>query len=247
MNLGQIYAECGRLLNDPQNDRWSQATLLSRINDATMDVLILTNSLKTKETLSTIAGQTAVQLDTDVIDVIRVDIKRGDGSWFKLNGYLRDQLDFNFPNWQQISNGEPRAYWWDGTNQQINLVPPPDSNNAFVTALRVWEIQKPSDLANSTDIPFDSNAAMIPYHGAIVHDVVADCWMDDGTPEALAKSRFHRSGTMSRPGQFENEIMKIKAHFDTPEDIPVKILWRKQGGRASQDGVLNTKSNPLNL
>ena len=54
----------------------------------------------------------------------------------------------------------------------MNLVPAPDAANAISSGLRVWEIQKPADLVNSTDVPFGSNTAMIPYHGAIVHDVV---------------------------------------------------------------------------
>lgn len=246
MNLSQIYTECGRLLNDVGNSRWPQATLLDRINGAMTDILILTNSVKTLETLTPTVSTSAVQLNTKVIDVIRVVIQRTDGSLFKLRGYLRDQLDYEFPNWQQLTDGEPLAYWWDGTNQQLNLVPKPDSANAIASGLRVWEIITPTDLANTTDVPFDSNAAMIPYHDAIVHDVVAKCWMDDGTPEALAKSKFHKSGTMSHPGEFENEIMKINSKFDAPEDIPARILWRPQGGRASRVGLI-TKENPLNL
>jgi hypothetical protein len=246
MNVAELNAEIGRLLNDPQNQRWTTDVLLSRMNDAMTDILMLTNSVKTLETLTPVASTHTVQLSTNVIDVIRVNITRTDGNIYKLRGFLRDQLDFEDPNWQQRTEGEPICYWWDGTNQQINLVPAPDADNAIASGLRVWEIQTPTDLVNTTDIPFDSNAAMIPYHGAIVHYVVATCWMDDGTPEALGKSKFHMTGTLSRPGMYESEIMKINSKFDTPEDIPSRILWRPEGGRASKAGVLS-KSNPLNI
>jgi hypothetical protein len=243
MQVSDFYSEIGRKLGDPNNERWTQGVLLERMNRSQTKILILTNAVKTKETLTATASTATVQLDTDVIDIIRVDIQRTNGDWVKLRGYLRDQLDFEFPNWQQEDEGEPQCYWWDGTNQQINLVPAPDSANAISSGLRVWEIQKPADMSASSDQPFGSNAAMIPYHTAIVEDVVADCFEDDGTPEALAKSRYHRSGIMSNPGNFEKEIMRINAKFDTPTDIPSRILWRPQGGRVG--GNVTTKSNPL--
>lgn len=243
MLVSELYAEIGQLLGDRNNDRWSQEVLLSRINIAVTKILIYTNSVKTKETLTAVAGTDTVQLDTDVIDIIRVDVQRTNGLWVKLRGYLRDQLDFEDPNWQQTDDGEIQAYWWDGTNQQLNLVPAPDAANAITNGLRVWEIQKPADLVLPADIPFDSNAAMIPYHMAICYWVAAQCFMDDGTPEALAKSRFHRSETMSRPGNFERELMQINAKFDSPEDIPARILWKPQGGRTGSSSWISKGSS----
>lgn len=244
MDVSSMYSEAGRLLNDPNNDRWSQSTLLTRFNLAQTKVLAYTNSVKTLETLTPVASDPEVQLDTDVIDIIRVDIVRSDGSIFKLKGYLRDQLDFDYPNWQQLDDGEPLAYWWDGTNQKINLVPAPDAANAITNGLKVWEVQNPVALSVSTDVPFSSNAAMIPYHLAIVHWAVAQCWMDDATPEAMAKSKFHRSGLMERPGQFELEIQRILAKFDAPKDIPARILWKPAGGRLGNRGT-DRKATPI--
>ena len=210
---------------------------------AQIAVQAYTNAVKTKETLTPVAATATVSLDSDVMDIIRVDIQRTSGDWVKLRGYLRDQLDFEFPNWQQEDDGEPKLYWWDGTNQQINLVPAPDSANAISSGLRVWEVQKPADMDDSADVPFSSNAAMIPYHMAIAHWTVAQCWLDDATPEAIAKSKTHRSGVLLRPGLFELEIKKILAKFDVPEDIPARILWRPQGGRVGSSGM--SKTNPL--
>lgn len=237
MDVSAMYGESGRLLNDPNNDRWSQAVLLSRFNLAQVAVLAYTNSVKTLEQLTPVAANPEVQLDTDVMDLIRVDIVRSDGNIFKLKGIFRDELDFYYPNWQNSNDGEPITYWWDGTNQKINLIPAPDAANAITNGLRVWELQKPTDLSASSDVPFGSNTAMIPYHLSIVHWAVAQCWMDDATPESLAKSKFHRSGLMDRPGQFELEIKKILAKFDVPADIPARIKWKPQGGRASNSSV----------
>lgn len=244
MDVSSLYSEIGKLLGDPNNDRWSQATLLTRMNLAATKILVLTNSVKTLETLTPTASTNEVQLDTDVIDIIRVHIKNSSGEWKPLDGIFREQLDFDDPDWQQRDDGEPVRWAWDGTNQQIILVPAPSSEWAQTNGLRVWEIQKPADMSSSSDVPFSSNAAMIPYHMAIAYWTAAQCFMDDGTPEALAKSRFHRSEMMARPGNFEREIMSINAKFDAPEGIPARILWRPEGGRATKSGFI-TKSNPL--
>jgi hypothetical protein len=154
-------------------------------------------------------------------------------------------LDFQDPNWRNRDTDEPLAYTWDGTNQQLILVPAPSSEWAQTDGLEVWEVQKPADLDDSADVPFASNNAMIPYHLAIVYWVVAQCWIDDGTPEALGKSKFHRSDDFSRPGKFENEIQKLWKKFDTPKDIPARILWKPEGGRLGTRA--QAKSNPLGI
>jgi hypothetical protein len=244
MDLSAMYAESGRLLGDPNNERWVVATLKTRLNLAMTVVQALTNAVKTLETLTPVAGTEEVQLDTDVIDVVRVHIKNSSGEWFPLSGILKDQLDFEAPNWQQMEDGMPRRFSWDGTNQKLLLIPAPSSEWAVSNGLRVWEIQRPVDLSATTDVPFSTNTAFIPYHMSLVHWTVAQCWMDDGTDEALKKSRFHRSDDFSRPGKFEMEVKKIWNKFDAPEAIPARILWRPQGGRASGIGT-RSKANPL--
>ena len=243
MLVSDIFSEAGKLLGDPNNERWSQATLLTRLNIAQTKVLAYTNAIKTLEMLTPVVSTAAIQLDSDVIDIVRVWLMDSSGNWKKLEGTLVDQLDFDNPNWQNLSDGEPETYWWDGTNQKINLVPKPSAQWANANGIKVYEIQNPTDLTATTDTPFASNAALIPYHMALVYWVVSECFMDDGTPEALAKSKFHRSGLISRPGNFENEIQLIRGKFDVPEDIPVRILWRPTGGRASKNA--SSKSNPF--
>jgi hypothetical protein len=246
VNLGQIWAECGRLLNDPNNDKWSQSVLTFRANQAQTIVQNYTKAVKTKETLTPTANNPEVSVDSDTLDILRVVLTLSNGHKKVLNGINREELDFRFSNWQDWDAGEPEMYWFDATNGKINLVRAPDSANATTSGLAVWEVLKPADVSVSTDTPFDSNTPMIPYHLSIVHWTVAQCWMDDGTPEALAKARFHRSGSLDRPGEFEKEIMRIRKDFDVPTDVPSHIMWRPQGGRLAKWGKIS-KSNPLGL
>lgn len=244
MNLEGIWAECGRLLNDPINDRWSQAVLTSRANEAQTIVQALTKAVKVKETLNTVADTQEVTVNTSSIDILRVVMTLPNGDKKIIEGLSREELDYRYPNWENMGSREPDVYFFDASNAQINLVPSPDSVHAGVNTLEVWEVRKPEDMDAGADIPFDSNIPMTPYHLSIVHWVVAQCWMDDGTPESLAKSKFHKSGMLERPGEFEKQIMLIRADFDNPTDVPARILWNPQGSRLGRTNRLS-KSNPL--
>jgi hypothetical protein len=244
MNLEGIWAESGRLLNDPNNDRWSQAILTTRANEAQTIVQALTKAVKVKETLTPVADTQEVTINTGSIDILRVVLTLANGNKKPIEGLNREELDYRYPNWENMGSGEPDVYFFDATNAQINLVPAPDSIHAIASSLEVWEVRKPADMDDAADVPFDSNVPMTPYHLSIVHWVVAQCWMDDATPESLAKSKFHKSGMLERPGEFEKQIMLIRADFDNPTDIPTRILWRPQGGRLGRTNRLS-KSNPM--
>ena len=242
MNLSELQQEIGRLLNDADNTRWSASILTTRINEAQTIVQGYTRALKTDDTLTPTANTQAVTLDADTMDIIRVVIQRQDGDQFQLEGTTEDDLDFDYPNWRNLDAGEPKAWFYKGSNQTLNLVPKPDANNAISNGLIVTGIHKPPSLSASSDIPFNSNNQLVPYHMSIVHWVVAQCYLDDGTPEALAKSKFHRSGAMARPGEFETQIMRILAQFDSPQ-VPTRIKFRLQGGRIGP--YYPSKTNPL--
>ena len=163
MNLSQIQAECGRLLGDPQNDRWSAATLLTRINLIQTEVQGYTSAVKTDESLTPVAGTATISVNADTMNIIRATKTLSDGVTVKpFPGINREELDFLYPDWKQWQQGEPLYWFYDATDQQINLVPTPDSANAISSGITVWESRKPADLSASTDTPFDSNNQMIP-------------------------------------------------------------------------------------
>jgi hypothetical protein len=242
----ELWAEEGRLLNDPNNERWITSVLQARNNQAQTIVQGYTSAVKVKETLTPTADTAPVTINSSSLDIMRVTLTLPSGQVKPIEGIAREELDYRYPNWENWTSGEPSLYWFDGSNSQINLVAKPSAAYALTDALKVWEVRKPADMTAGTDTPFDSNTPMVPYHLAIAHWTVAQCWLDDGTPEALAKSRFHRSGALERPGEFEKQILRIREDFDTPVDIPARILWRPQGGRLGRGGV-RSKSYPFSF
>lgn len=248
MNLSQLQAECGRLLNDPLNTRWSTDVLTTRINFAQTEIEGFTQAIKTTVAFTLTAGNSDLSVGS-VMSIYRVLHTRSDGSIVPLLGITTEELDFRDPNWRQYNPGEPRYWILNEGSLTITLVPAPDANNVVTNGLKIAKIIKPADLVNPTDSPFDDptgTGPMLPYHISIVHWVVAQCWMDDGTPESLAKAKFHRSGDMLKPGQYELQLARITSEFDVPDLTTSHVLFQPQGGRIGQWFIPN-KTNPFDF
>lgn len=246
MDRDALDAEIGRLLNDPNHDTWSTSVLHSREDLAQTEITGYTNSVKTKETLTPTADTAEVTVSELTIDIVRARWTLPNGEKKPLDGTPRAELDFRYPNWENWSPGEPITWFFDATNRQMVLVPAPDAAHAIASALDAWEVRQPASLSAGSSVPFDNVALMVPYHMAIVHWVVAQCWMDRGDPESLGKAKFHKSGILTGPnaGQYELQLMRIIDKFDRPEDIPARIQWKPQGGRVGGWNV-RSKSSPL--
>lgn len=231
MNLTQLQQEAARLLSDKNNDRWSLDVLTTRINLAQIEIQGYTAAVKTQYSLSTDAGVSNIVVNSDTMNIIRIVRQRSDGTLVPFQGKTNEELDYLNPDWRQWPIGEPLYWFFEESVPRIVILPAPDASNAISGGLTVYASLKPADLVNPTDIPFNSSTPMIPYNYAIVHWVVAHCFMDDGTPEALAKSKFHRSGSMEHPGEYEKELGRIMAEFDAPEAIPSRVMYKPQGAR----------------
>lgn len=245
MNLLGLQAEIGRLLNDPNHERWSASILTTRINLSQIEIQGYTNAVKTVQNLTPVAEVSSVSLDADTMDIIEVTKELSNGSIRPLNGITIQELNFQYPDWRQWESGEPLFWYYQASGQLLQLVPKPNSDFATGSAvLAVTCSAKPADVSSETDIPFDSNNQMVPFHMSIVHWVVAQCWMDDGTEESLRKALFHKSGSMLKPGEYEKQLGRILAEFDVSEAVPTRILWQPEGGRTGSWWLPN-KSNPL--
>jgi len=241
MLLSEIWAECGRLLNDPTNQRWTTDVLTKRANMAQDEIQGLTNAKKSQEVLTYSIGVETVDVAATTLNILRVLITRENGDIEPLFGLSLYELDFLYPGWRQEDDGPPKYWWFDQSNQRLHLVPNPDITVA--DGLTVWEINRSTEMSVGSDVPFNGN--LLAYHMSIVHWVVAQCWMDDATPESMAKARFHKSGVIERPGEFEKQIIRIRKEFDAPDGVPARILWMPQGGRVA--GSRSSKSNPLGI
>jgi len=244
MDRSALDAEIGRLLGDPSNDRWKPDVLHTRIEFIQQEVQSLTGAVKTVETLTPIANTAEVTVDDETIDISRVTLTETDGTVHVLNGRSREDLDFYEPRWSNYSASLPTQFFYDSSNRQIVLVPPPSAAYATAGALKVWEVRTPTPLAGDSSEPFDANVTMRAYSRSIVHGVVALCFMDNGDADSLAKVKFHRSNDITHPGEYEKELQKINAKFQHPSVIPERVKWSPQGGRVSS-GKWPSKAYPM--
>lgn len=235
MNLQDLWRNCGALLNDRNNERWSQETLTERLNLAQTEVATATKVLEEKSNLTFIANQARYSVDTNDINIVRVVVERLNGGLVTLQGTTREELDFDNPGWQNWGAGDPRTWYYEDASQEIVFVPAPDANAAsVVNPVELTTIQKIADMTVAADIPFAGLAFMIPFHMALVHWAVAYCWMDDATPEALAKSKFHKSDDKDKPGQYDIELARVMGVVGAPIGSNVRIMWKPQGNRYSR-------------
>lgn len=244
MNLTTAVSEIGRYLNDPNNERWTTDAIMVKINEAQKAIQADTRMLKTTETITPVADTSSNSLNARTMDVLRVTITNSNGDKKSIDGTSKEELDYSSPNWENLESGEPATWWFDGRNNLLYLVPKPSSSWAVTNGLSVEEVQYLADITYPTGEFFEGVGATTPYHMAVVHWSVAHCWMEEGTPESLAKGKYHYSGNMDNPGQYELYIKKINKRYDNPTDVPSRIKWKPQGGRLTRTNSLN-KSNPM--
>lgn len=243
MMRSDLEAEISRLLNDPNNTRWSLSTIDTRLEHAQKDVQSETGAVKTIETLTPTANVAAITLSTSLLDVLFVTLTDSSSNVFPLTGTYLERLYLQRPLWKNETAGQPDSYYVDFTNNQLNLVPTPSAAWAIANAITVTEVQIPAALSLSTSVPFGGNSLMIPYHLALVYWVVYECLLDNNDAESLQKAQYFRTGNYDHPGEYEKILKKIIDRFDKPTDERGHIIWKPTGGRLG--GWPVSKSTPL--
>lgn len=248
MTRTELEEEISRLLGDPSNTRWSTSIIDTRIEHAQIAVQKQARAQKTTTNYTPTANTAAVSIGSSVIDILRATYTLSDGTikgpgtrFDPINRWL---LDVQRPNWQNESAGEPVLWFMDASNQQVILIPKPDSTAAVSNALTLIEVRTPATLSSSSSVPFDSSNLMVPYHRSIVYWVVAECLRDNQDADSLNKAKYFRSDNRQNPGLFEVEMKMILSLFDVPEAQPARITPRPQGGRISSGGR-QSKRDPL--
>lgn len=249
MTRTELEAEISRLLGDPSQTRWSTTVIDSRLDSAQIDVQKYAKAVKTTATYTPTVNQETVQVNANVIDILRATFTLADGTILhEGNGFkptTRWNLDMTMPNWPNLEAGQPRHWFLDASNQNVVLVPKPDSNSANSNALTLYEVRQPASLSSAASVPFDSNNLMIPFHRALIYWVVAECLRDNQDEDSLKKAKYFRSDDRQKPGLYERELKQILGLFDVPEAIPARVLYEPTGGRRTGVSSIPSKAYPF--
>lgn len=252
MLRSDLEAEVARQLGDPNNTRWTTAIIDLRLDAAELDIQKQTNAVKTSSTYTPVAEVKEVVVSANIIDILRATYTLADGTVkTDKRGFQpisRWDLDFQRPNWQNESSGEPMLWSFDASTKSIILTPKPSAANVntnCLTLLEVRQVTTPLSQGTASSSPFDGNSLMVPYHRALVYYAVAECLKDNDDQISLQKSKYFKSNSLTEPGEYEAQIKMILMKFDVPEAIPAKVQFQPTGGRMSGNAVWPGKANPL--
>jgi hypothetical protein len=173
-----------RTFGDEAGVQITDADIFRWINDGQREIAVQNSALQTKGTLTSVAGQQAYTLPTDLLALQSI--------WFA--GFLVDPK-----SWQQaeediialgtpnvLQQGQPTFYWtWAG---QINFYPVPGDSTSTIT---IFYNRTPIQVATS----LDSLDLSVTYHNAIMQYVLQQAYEldEDWTASTAKQTQFENS------------------------------------------------------
>ena len=183
LTLSQLETQTRTLLRDTASDtnfqRFSTAQIDTFLNEAQRqmqnDAWLYQGAFR----MSLTSGTIEYPLPADYITTIRVTIASMSITQVSFQG-----LDQNSTNWT-VATSTPTEYFIDsfvsGAPSNIGFYPNPKfttTNSVFVQYVR----QVPT-LVNPTDVPFNGNAELLPYHDGLADFAAARGWQLLGRPD----------------------------------------------------------------
>jgi hypothetical protein len=159
--------------------RYSDAVLLAYVNEAQRVIINATWASSDSSTQAAVSGTGTYAYPSEAIHVWRVTYA----------GANLPELDFRWKdvdtqnNAWETTTGTPEAFVRDRSEPgTIRLSPVPSASGSEV---KLFYFQRVPDLASDTDVPFDSDDRLYPYHDLIVYHVSARIFMSENrTAEA---------------------------------------------------------------
>lgn len=211
MNLSQITSETRRLVRDTSGEsslqRWTDAILLERINQVQEEMAAFTGMLESQVDIAIVSG-TSEYAFTSVVMAIKKAYYLDDNSvYIPLRKATITELDMIDPAWRDVTGAPSRYYIRDN---YIGLYPEPDVSRT--AGLRLEIVNRPTDLVNSGDIPFNSEYQFYFAHEGICFGTARLCMMDENKMDAV--NMFE--------SKYFNVIKEIQKQMSS-ENIDVRI------------------------
>lgn len=187
MNLSDLQTLVGDLCNDPDHDKYSTDDITGVLNNSLDEWNMEAGVLKDTVTLTVVANQSAYALSGLTGTPVRFDrvthkgieLERRDKSWFDLYGSDDWTDDTGTPKFYYINVSDPDS-------QNIYLYPLPADADAGAY-LVVEYVKRPDTLSGATDIPFNSNTLLYPYHHGLAYRASAFLLLRDPSQENTVK------------------------------------------------------------
>lgn len=179
LTLSEIETAIRRNMRDTSTDstlqRYSDSLLLDFINEEQRQIVNLTWCVDTSTSYVLTSGTVYYDLPTDLIAVKQVLFTDRSNSTIWLDEWSERKVYQQEPSFATDSTGEPRKYFTrsvGSTALQIAYLPYPNTTSSTGT-VTVFYYNQATDLASSSDVPFDGAYQLYPYHWTIVVGVTA--------------------------------------------------------------------------
>lgn len=175
LNLASIETAIRRNVRDTATDtslqRYSDSVLDDFINEYQREVVNLTYPLYGTTTYTLSAGTTYYNLPTDYLAVKSVYYFKG-STVYELKANSEQSYRKNNPNYE-AQRGPPSDYFVrntvkTSTETQIAFIPVQTTSTGTVNVEYYYSAP---DLSSDTDIPFDGQGDMAPFHDILVYGV----------------------------------------------------------------------------
>jgi hypothetical protein len=187
------------LLRDDNSDttkrRWSDAQLLDRINLIQQAMVRTTLCLQDQYKIETSSTTREYRLPADCLKVYRVsyDVSTSTtakGNYYKLPWTSVAGLDSSLSTWEDNAAGKPQEYY--ERENYIGINPIPNANYYGPDKLKIDYVVNPSSLTASSDIPFNDDYSLYPFHEGIIYGVVSLCLWSQGEMSefAIAEAKY---------------------------------------------------------
>lgn len=190
-------------LNEATASFWTDAELLTYLNDGTLDVVSRTNCLEAVETEQLVENQITYALSDPYIAIRTVIYDKGTGNE---KGLLRGSL-------QQIghkdkASGEP-VYWTQDQDNVIVYPKPNAANSGTGKNIDVYTVKRPAAVAAGA-------AVLVPacYDRALILYIVAQAWYKDG--------QFGKSSRFM--AEYLAELDRFRLDFVTVQKETVEVV-----------------------
>lgn len=165
LTAADVLTRARLMLRDTSSDvtrqRFSDAQLLSWLNDGQREANAFDFVMQSSYTFATTGGQQEYSIPSDYLTSWRVTYKGR-----KLNQTSFNEQDAVTVAWQTQSVGTPLAYYvYLAPNPTIGFVPAPATASTGTVVL--WYIQQTQDLTLTTQTPFNGWSQLVPYHSAL--------------------------------------------------------------------------------
>lgn len=183
LTLSQLEAQTRILLRDTASDtnfqRFSTAQIDNFLNEAQRQMQNDAWLYQGAFMMNLTSGTIEYSLPTDYIATVRVTIASMSITQVSFQG-----LDQNSTNWT-LATSTPTSYFIDsfvsGSASKIGFYPNPkftSTNSVFVQYVR----QVPT-LVSGSDVPFNGNSELLPYHDALADFAAGRGWQLLGRPD----------------------------------------------------------------